>query len=149
MIYTKKKNLSRYLGQSPALDAAIHKILTCDLNELTMGRNEINGDETFVNRFDYDTIPQEEAKWEGHKAYGDVHVLLEGTERIGVSNVDSLIKTIEKPEEDFIGFRGEVQAWFPMTPDDVLIVYPEDIHMVKVSVAECVHVKKCCFKFKV
>lgn len=149
MIYTKKKNLSRYLGQSASLDAAIRAVLALESEKLSMGRNEIDGDAAFVNRFDYDTMPQEKAMWEGHRDYGDIHVVLEGHERIGVSNAECLTKTCEKPEEDFVGFTGEVQNWFHMTPEDVLIVYPEDIHMVKVSDPEQCHVKKCCFKFRV
>ena len=149
MIYTKKKNLTRYLGQSPALDAAIHAALEMDLAKLAMGRNEIDGNSVFVNRFDYDTVPQEKAMWEGHLAYGDLHILLEGAEKIGVSDVESLQKTVSKPEEDFVGFEGDVTTWFHMTPEDALIVYPEDIHMVKVADGAESHVKKCCFKFRV
>ena len=107
MIYTKKKNLSRYLGQSASLDAAIRAVLALEPEKLSMGRNEIDGD------------------------------------------AECLTKTCEKPEEDFVGFTGDVQNWFHMTPEDVLIVYPEDIHMVKVSDPEQCRVKKCCFKFKV
>ena len=96
MIYTKKKNLSRYLGQSKSLDAAIRAILHSDPEQLSMGRNDIDGDNAFVNRFDYDTVPQEQALWEGHIAYGDVHVLLGGHEKIGVSNVERLTETVRK-----------------------------------------------------
>ena len=149
MIYTKKKNLSRYLGQSKSLDAAIRAILHSDPEQLSMGRNDIDGDNAFVNRFDYDTMPQEQALWEGHIAYGDVHVLLEGHEKIGVSNVEHLIQTVRKEQEDFVGFQGPVETWFSMTPEDVLIVYPEDIHMVKVADGDTAHVRKCCYKFKV
>lgn len=149
MIYTKKKNLKRYLGQSPSLDAAIHAVLSMDLEKLSMGRNEIDGDSAFVNRFNYDTVPQEKAMWEGHRAYGDLHVLVSGTEKIGVTDVDSLTQIAEKPEEDFVGFTGPVQTWFRMTTEDALIVYPEDIHMVKVADGESCRVEKCCFKFKV
>lgn len=149
MIYTKKKNLKRYLGQSPSLDAAIHAVLSMDLEKLNMGRNEIDGDSVFVNRFNYDTVPQEKAMWEGHRAYGDLHVLVSGTEKIGVTDVDSLTQIAEKPEEDFVGFTGPVQTWFRMTTEDALIVYPEDIHMVKVADGESCRVEKCCFKFKV
>ena len=61
MIYTKKKNLYRYLGQSASLDAAIRAVLALEPEKLSMGRNEIDGDAAFVNRFDYDTVPQEKA----------------------------------------------------------------------------------------
>lgn len=149
MIYTKKKNLRRDLGQSPALDAVIEALLGGDLRALTMGRNAIDGDNAFVNRFDYDTMAAEKAIWEGHRRYGDMHVLLSGHEKIGVTDIDALTVIGEKPEEDFVGFDGPVATWFSMTPEDVLIVYPEDAHMVKVMDGDISHVEKACFKFKV
>ena len=149
MIYTKRKNLERYLGQSKSLDTAIRHLLSTDLRTLTKGRNEIDGSEAFVNRFDYQTMPQEQAIWEGHIRYGDIHVLLSGREKIGVTNVDMLKETVRKPEEDFVGFEGEVETWLPMTTEDILIVYPEDIHMVKVINGESTLVEKACYKFKV
>ena len=64
--------------------------------------------------------------------------------------VYSLLKqTVCKREEDFVGFEGPVEAWFPMTTEDILIVYPEDIHKVKVTDSESTLVEKACFKFKV
>ena len=149
MIYTKLKNIERYLGLSESLDTAIRYLLTADLTKLTKGRNEINGDQVFINRFDYNTMTPEEAIWEGHLQYGDIHVLLSGQEKIGVTNVDMLTETVRKVEEDFCGFEGEVQSWFPMTTEDILIVWPEDIHKVKVIHGESTLVEKACFKFKV
>ena len=149
MIYTKRKNLERYLGLSESLDTAIRYLLSADLTKLTKGRNEIDGDQAFVNRFDYQTMAPDEAIWEGHIQYGDIHVLLSGQEKIGVTNVDMLTETVRKPEDDFVGFEGEVQSWFPMTTEDILIVYPEDIHKVKVIHGESTLVEKACFKFKV
>ena len=90
MIYTKRKNLERYLGQSESLDTAIRYLLSADLRQLVKGRNEIDGDKAFVNRFDYQTMTPEQAIWEGHIQYGDIHVLLSGQEMIGVTNVDML-----------------------------------------------------------
>ena len=148
MIYTKRKNLHRYLGISQAMDTAIRHVLSADLTQLTKGRNEIDGNQTFVNRFDYQTMPQDQAIWEGHIQYADIHVLLSGQEMIGVTNIDALKETLRKPEEDFVGFEGQVQSWFPMTTEDILIVFPEDIHMVKVQDGESVLVEKACFKVK-
>ena len=149
MIYTKKENLNRYLGLSTEMDTAIRFLQSADLRSLVKGRNEIDGDKVFVNRFDYQTMPQEQAIWEGHIQYADIHVLLSGNEKIGVTNVNMLTETVRKPDEDFVGFNGEVMSWFPMTTEDILIVFPEDIHMVKVMDGESVTVEKACFKVKV
>jgi len=149
MIYTKKKNLHRYLGLSAEMDTAIRFLQSADLRSLAMGRNEIDGSRVFVNRFDYRTMPQEQAIWEGHVQYADMHVLLSGHEKIGVTNVEALTETVFKPDEDFKGFDGPVEVWFPMTTEDILIVYPEDIHMVKVLDGDSALVQKACFKIKV
>ena len=149
MIYTKRKNLERYLGQCESLDTAIRYLQTADLTQLHKGRNEVDGDQVFINRFDYQTMSPEEAIWEGHAEYADMHVLLSGHERIGVTNADALKVIVRKPEEDFIGYEGPVEVWFPMTTEDILIVYPEDVHKVKVIDGESTLVEKACFKFKV
>ena len=149
MIYTKRKNLYRYLGQSKSLDIAIRHILSADLTKLTKGRNEVEGDRVFINRFDYQTMTPEEAIWEGHIQYGDIHVLVSGQEKIGVTNIEALTETVRKVDEDFVGFEGDVEVWFPMTTEDILIVYPEDVHMVKVILGESTLVEKACYKFKV
>lgn len=149
MIYIKRSHLERCLGQSDSLDTAIRHLLSTDLRQLHKGRNDIDGDAAFVNRFDYQTMPQEQAIWEGHARYGDIHVLLSGHEKIGVTDVSALKRIEEKPEEDFIGYEGDVQVWLPMTPEDILIVYPEDAHMVKVMDGDSTLVEKACYKFKV
>ena len=149
MIYTKRKNLYRYLGQSESMDIAIRHILSADLTKLTKGRNEVEGDQVFINRFDYQTMTPEEAIWEGHIQYGDIHVLVSGQEKIGVTNIEALTETVRKVDEDFVGFEGDVEVWFPMTTEDILIVYPEDVHMVKVILGESTLVEKACYKIKV
>lgn len=149
MIYTKRQYLTRYLGLSDSLDKAIRHLLSADLAQLSMGRNEVAGSQVFVNRFDYQTIPREQAIWEGHGQYGDLHVLLSGRETIGVANKAVLTQTSQKPEEDFIGYEGEAEAWLPMTTEDVLIVFPEDVHKVKVCSGGSTLVEKACYKFRV
>lgn len=67
-----------------------------------------------------------QAIWEGRAEYADMYILLCGHEKIGVTNAQALKVIARKPEEDFIGYKGPVEVWLPMTPEDVLIVYPED-----------------------
>ena len=86
MIYTKKQNISRYLGLNPSLDTAIQYLQTADLSKLHKGHNSISGDNVFVNRFDYETIPEYEGSWEGHVRYGDIHIMISGNEKSLASN---------------------------------------------------------------
>lgn len=149
MIYTNRKEMERYLGLSAPLDTAIRYLKEADLSKLAKGRNEVDGENVFINRFDYDTLPEEEAAWEGHLQYADLHVVLSGEERIGVTDAARLKETSRDEAADFVGYEGPVECWAPMRPGDLLIVFPEDVHMVKVQLQGKTHVEKAVFKIKV
>lgn len=148
MIYTTISQLDRYLGLGKNLDTVIQYAKNCDLSQLHSGRNEIDGQNAFVNVLSYKTVPQEQALWEGHAAYGDMHIMIQGQELIGVTDTSELTVKVHKEEEDFIGFEGPVRLWAPMTETSVLIVFPEDAHMVKVLYGEAADVRRAVFKFK-
>lgn len=148
MIYVKRQHLNRYLGLCPALDTAIRHLETADLTQLARGRNEVDGDNVFINRFDYETIPESEGIWEGHARYGDIQIMISGVERIGITDAGGLQPIVHKEADDFIGYTGPVANWYPMEQDDVLIVFPEDVHMVKVQLGESILVSRAVVKFK-
>lgn len=148
MIYTNYHQMSRYENLCPALKTALQFLASADLTKLEMGRNEVDGDNVFINRFDYTTMPEEQAAWEGHKLYADIHVVLEGEERIGVTDAASLTAGAYDEAGDFIPYEGPVGAWVTMRPGDVLVVFPEDVHMVKVQLNGASRVKKAVFKVK-
>lgn len=149
MIYTTMDRLYRYRGLCPSLDTAIDYLASADLSALKHGRNEVDGDNVFINRFDYTTLPETEATWEGHAQYADLHVVLSGEERIGITDAAHLTPTTRDEAVDFIGYDGPVNSWCPMAPGAVLIVFPEDVHMVKVQKDGPVQVEKAVFKLKV
>ena len=149
MIFCKLEQLGRYRGLSQHLDTAIHFLEEGGASRLTMGRNEVDGDEVYINRLDYATIPEEQAAWEGHARYGDIHIMIAGQERIGVSDTSQLTPTVQKEAEDFLGFEGPVRVWYPMEADDVLIAFPEDAHMVKVELGGAMPVSRAVVKFRV
>ena len=148
MIYTNMSQIERYLGLSAPLDTAIRYLKEADLTKLVMGRNEVDGDNVFINRFDYDTLPQDAAAWEGHLQYADLHVVLSGQEQSGVTDAARLREIRRDEAADFVGFEGPVECWAPMRPGDLLIVFPEDVHMVKVQYQGPSHVEKAVFKIK-
>lgn len=145
MIFCKRKNLERYLGLSKNLDTALRFLMETDMQCLKMGKNVVDGDAVYVNRFDYDTVA--EPITEGHLRYIDIHVVLEGEEVVAVSDTSTLTEIERKEDEDYIGFQGKFQSLNTLRPEDVLICFPEDAHSPKriCGTSSC-HVKKAVVK---
>ena len=98
MIFCKKKDLSRYLGLGKHLDTAIRYLINHDLSELKMGKNVIDGDAVFINRFEYDTVSSPIT--EGHLRYMDIHLVLDGEETVSTADVSTLTEIERKETED-------------------------------------------------
>ena len=64
MIYTDFSDLFRYFGISENLDTALSFLQKCDLKTLVHGRNEVDGEKVYINRFDYETLPFAETFFE-------------------------------------------------------------------------------------
>ncbi len=145
MIFCKKKDLNRYLGSNPNLNTAIRFLQEKDLNTLKMGKNIVDGESVYVNRFDYDT--EEDPITEGHLRYIDVHVILEGEEIVAVADKSELTEIYRNEDADDLHFAGEFTSLNTLRPGDVLIVFPEDAHSPKrISSGHSCHVKKAVIK---
>lgn len=144
MIFCKLDRLDRYRGLSPHMDTAIRFLKEQDLGALPMGKTVIDGENVFVNRFDYETGP--EAITEGHLRYIDIHVVIGGEEQVGVADVADLCEIERAEAEDYIGFRGPFQSTCILRPGDVLVTFPEDAHSPKRQNGSPCHVKKAVVK---
>lgn len=145
MIFCEKKDLNRYLGLNPNLDTAIRFLLETDLHTLQMGKNIVDGEKVYINRFDYDTV--EEPITEGHLRYIDVHVVLDGEEIVAVADTSVLTEIYRNEDADDLHFSGEFQSLNTLRPGDVLIVFPEDAHSPKRICGErSCHIKKAVVK---
>ncbi len=149
MIYTDMEHLGRYRGITPALDTAIAYLLEHGLEGLTGGRNEVDGENVYINRFAYTTMPEAETAFEAHRLYADIHLLAEGEEYIGITPMERMTITGEDPATDGIDCTGETEALFPMEPGKVLIAFPEDAHRVKINRGGPCHVEKAVVKVRV
>lgn len=146
MIYTDMKNLEHYKGMGKHLDTAIEYLKNHKLSELTPGRNEVDGDNVFINRFAYDTMPEEKAAFEAHEEYADIHLVVSGEELIGVSDMELMTVSAVDKTTDSVDCDGPVENRVAMKPGKVLIVLPEDAHKVKIAIQDPVHVEKAVVK---
>lgn len=148
MIYCSRGDLDKYLGLYPSLDALIRFLLARDLNALPAGRSEVTGDgSAYINRFDYETIPEEQGVFEWHFRFADVHIVLSGEETLLVSDASLLTATERRDENDYALGHGPCHVRCRLTPDHVLIVFPREAHMVKIAVGKPDAVRKAVGKF--
>lgn len=135
MIIGKIKDLYRYKGLNVNLDKAIDFILETDLISLEHGRNEIDGNNVFLNRFSYTCLDKKDCFFEGHKDYLDIHLVLKGQELLGYSDISELTPLTDyDSKEDFIKYDGPIHTYVKSTINDFIITFPEDIHMPKISI---------------
>lgn len=148
MIYTDLKHLKRYMGLNKNLDTAITYLGKNGMDSLAPGRNEVDGDNVYINVFRYTTIAPEEAAFEAHQVYADIHLMAEGRELIGVTPVTALEITGTDREADYVECGGPVELLLPMEPGKALVVFPEDAHMVKIQAGEPAQVQKAVVKVR-
>ena len=144
-------NISDLIEQSCMTDSIYSKLLflkTFDSSDYSIGRHDI--DENlffFLNR--YETKDEKDCTWEAHRAYLDIHYILEGQENIAIDHIKRQ-KVIEEydTDKDAVFLEGKVQTLVTMSPGDVMICFPEDSHKVGIISKERQTVKKIVLKVK-
>lgn len=146
MIYDRLCNVKNYLGIHENLDLAlcyIHDHWEDMPREIQLKGMDVRA---FFN--EYETVGEEEAFFEAHRAFADIQILRSGRERIAVSNVDCLELDREIPENDFAAYHGREDVSLVMQPDSFLIVFPGDAHKLKMHLGQPEAVTKTVFKVR-
>ena len=147
MIFAKLTDAADYRGIHPRLDRVIDCLNEEFLNKVGTQTQKLEDDLFYVTRFDYETIPLEEAFFEAHKKYLDVHLMLQGEERVDISHPDVL--TLFDHKDDFYAYQGEAEQTLLLAPGSFLVVFPGDAHRIKVQVRGPENVSKVVFKLLV
>ena len=149
MIYAKNSDALTYRGIHPNLDMALERITKEFLSSVGEERVEIKGSDVYATRFTYETIPEEESFFEAHKNYLDIHLMLEGAERVEIAPPDTLTEFDRVEANDFYAYRGEGQYRLVLSPGDFLVVFPNDAHKIKMRVDGPETVTKAVFKVRI
>lgn len=148
MIFNNLNNISTIKGIDKNILMALEYTISNNLIDYEKGTHYIDGKDIFFNRVSYETKEESKGFWEGHKEYIDVHVILNGSERINY-NLSNNLKILDYEEEgDFVSFSGENKQSLILEEGDFVVFYPEDIHMTGLIVEEQEKVEKVIFKVK-
>lgn len=146
MIYTEITNIRHYYGLNEYLDKAVDYLCGHSLDNVQAGHYEIDGEKVYMNVFDYETVPEEEAFFEAHQKYADIHMTVTGEELVGVSDLSRVsIKTFDE-ERDLMEVEGPVEHYIRLIPGKALVTLPEDAHKVKIAAGDDRAVKKAVIK---
>ena len=147
MIYAKNADALAYRGIHPNLDLALEHITPEFLASLRDNqRVELKGDLVYCTRFTYETIPQEESFFEAHRRYLDIHIMVEGEERVDMNRPEDLKLTDAQEGNDFYAYQGESWHSTVLKPGEFLVVFPGAAHRIKVQVDGPKPVSKAVFK---
>ena len=150
MILAKNETARDYLGIHPNLDLALERITPEFLGTLGDSRVDIIPGEVWCTKFTYDTIPDEESFFEAHEKFLDIHMMLQGSERVEISAPAELEPPFRaEPQNDFWGYRGEGRVKLTIGPGEFLCVWPDDAHKIKMMVNKPETVTKAVFKIKI
>ena len=107
-------------------------------NNPKLGRYEIKGKD-YANIESYNTKLPSEAKFESHKNYIDIQLLLRGQERIYLNNIKSLETDIPYNKEKDIEFYKENVSesdFVTLNGRNFAMIYPHEAHAPQVSISD-------------
>ncbi|WP_300389843.1 YhcH/YjgK/YiaL family protein [Fusobacterium sp.] len=149
MIYGEIKELGKYKGISKNLDTAIDFILEDKYKNGVVGKNIVDGEKVYFNQPDSPMTKElAEGFIENHRKYIDIHMVIEGEEKIGyISNTDIKLTKEYDDAGDYELYEGELENLFYLDPKKYIILFPGEPHMALIKGGEeTKKIKKVIFK---
>lgn len=129
MIYDKIENLGVYFDENSKfakVETELKKFLEAPFDE---GKIEIDGDNMWCNVCRYQVNPDNPLKYEAHREYADVQIMVEGEENIGWANVKDCNITDDFKEGCDIAFMDAPNGqFFALRKGYFMVFFPEDAH---------------------
>lgn len=144
-----KTQLSRQMKSNKAdWDKVINFLKSTDFSTLEDGRILLNDDGSlFVNVQSYTT--RDSGPFEAHRRYIDIQYVFEGQEYIYKSPLSTAEDCVQEysDENDCVLYGGGADV-VPVLADrnQIVVLFPDDMHMPCMKVNENAPVRKLCFK---
>lgn len=150
MIFDSVKNAGRYACLGENFRRAFEYLAETDLTGVSAGRHEIDGDNVYITVQETALKPWSEGRWEAHKVYADIQVVIEGCECIGCAVAeDAPVETPYVSENDILFYREMEGSGVIVHAGEMVVLFPSDAHRPCMQPAEGVAaVKKAVVKVK-
>ena len=138
----------QYAAKKKWWDTAFAYLKETDLVNLRPGRYQILGDDVFALVTEGPTKDLDKTRWEAHKIYQDIHYVITGKEKIGITPVSSATVTQEYDPAKDIGFYSSKGKYYESDPGKFFIAFPADAHRPGVKARGHDSVKKVVIKIR-
>ena len=129
MIVDALANAGRYRGITPLLDRALAEIERLAGSPLADGRHEFAGEKLVAIFSSYQTEDPKDKRFEAHRRFIDIQVVLEGRETLYWSPLPSLEPREGYSDADDIAFfTGPAGIAVPLEPGWFTVLFPQDAH---------------------
>lgn len=135
----------------PIFKRVVNYLSDKDLTKFNLDEEHCIQEGVFFSVVERDTKPLENCRLEAHREYVDIHFLISGQERIGVSFDKGQFHINEdmRPARDTIFFDSESvpsDNLFTLNPGNFLIVFPEEVHRALYQIESPQSVRKTVIK---
>ena len=130
MVISDLLNSQRIESLHPLFKVLFDYVKSHDLLHMELGRVVIDGDNLYVNNVEAEGVDVVRQPLEVHRQYIDVHILLEGKERIGWKALEDVTNETKAydAESDCALYAEMADVYVDLKPGQFVIVYPEDPH---------------------
>jgi len=118
----------QYHANKAYWDKAFDYLKTQNLQTLSLGRHDIDGDNVYASVTDNPTKDFDNTAWESHRNYIDLQYVISGKEKIGVASPQTL--TIIKPYDasrDAANYSGNGKLYNAI-PGTLFLFFPSEAH---------------------
>ncbi|HSO87910.1 MAG TPA: YhcH/YjgK/YiaL family protein [Draconibacterium sp.] len=146
-----KRNFAIYYHKNPRhWDQAFHFLKSANLQELPLGKQELEGEHLFVSVAEYYGKQKPDALYESHKKYIDIQYVIKGEEIIGLTTLDKVaVRDPYSEEKDIAFYDFDGGDYLKATPENFFLFFPEDVHRPSITTGDSVLVRKIVVKIKI
>ncbi|QCX38612.1 DUF386 domain-containing protein [Aureibaculum algae] len=148
MIFDKIENCALYSEINARFKTAFNYIATTDLEKIELGKHAIHQEQIFALVNTYETKNNSEGFLEAHRNYIDIHIMLSGEEKIGITTLigQSAIKKYDA-KNDYELFNEKYDT-ITLKRGMFAMLFPSDLHKPGITISRTTKVKKLVIKVK-
>lgn len=146
MIKDRLTNAKVYYLLSENLKKGFIWLKNTNLESINDGKYEIDGEKVYANVQTYKT--KTDANYESHRNYIDIQYMINGEEKVGVTDLSNCQTCIEYDREKDLEFYTATnkEEYVSLNKGEFIVLYPHDAHKPSIASSEPITVKKVVVK---